>query len=267
LGGRSNLYFWIISLVVSALGGGALLTSIWKHIQTYRGVHVTDSTGLFILCLLISCLVLFVWIAARLEVRRRTVPFANLLPIGQTEALSTVPEPSAPLPVDLQGEILEMYFEQQAYSFASSFAPVHVLFKVRIVNRGPDQATIVGCGLTISLEGFQWIGEIVADIPDSWRIRRRKALPFAITFEDTPITPMLGRPAENEPYPKGIPRIVWLAFSLPTFGEEVEFPNAEFAIHLEDSLGGTHCIRRQPQVYKKTGDIVVVANKPSLPSA
>lgn len=262
---KGNVYFWIIGAIFSAFGGSAVLTSIWKRLQSYRGVPATDSRGLFILCLLISCFVLLAWIAGRREVRLRTASLAEPHLPYQTESPEDgeLSEPAVPLSVDLRGEILEIYFYHS--QFFLTFEPIHVLCKVRIVNHGPDQATITHCGLEVKLGTFQRIGE-TEDIPALWRIRRKKTGLLGFTFEETPITPQLGTPAENERYSKGIPRIGWLAFAFHSFGEDVEFPNAEFKIHLIDSLGGQHCIRRSSQVYTRTGEIVVAASRPPLAS-
>jgi hypothetical protein len=39
----------------------------------------------------------------------------------------------------------------------------------------------------------------------------------------------------------------------------IEFPNAQFILHLRDSFGGEHRIQRKPMLYKKTGEIVIVS--------
>ncbi len=151
---EGNLYFWIIGAIFSAIGSSAVLTSIWKRIQSYRGVHATDSTGLFVLCLLVSCLLLLAWIAARREVKLRGTSFGKSSFLNQTESITGValPEPTTPLSVDLRGEILELYFQRAPYPLP--FSPIHILLKVLIVNHGPDQATITHCGLQISLGSF-----------------------------------------------------------------------------------------------------------------
>jgi len=184
--------------------------------------------------------------------------------IDDQNALASASVPSLPRPVDLRGEILEMYFYGPQDFMAFSFAPKHILCKVLIVNHGPDQATITHCGLQISLGDFQRLAE-TANIPDAWHIRKKKTGVLGFGYEDLTIAPALGAPAESETYSKGIPRIGWLAFELHSFGEDVEFPNAEFILHLKDSLGGQHCIRKGPGVYTRTGEIVVAATKP-LPS-
>jgi hypothetical protein len=254
---EGNLYFWIIGAIFSTVGGSAVLTSIWKYIQSYRGVHATDSKGLFILCLLISCLILLAWIAARREVKPRIASLAESSLQTESLAVTVLPEPSTPHSVDLRGEILEIYF-YNPQSFIT-FEPMHVLCKVRIVNHGPDEATITDFSLEVNLGNFQRLGEMEA-VPALWSIRKKNFGIAGFTFEDTPITPRLG--TESDRYPKGIPRTGWLAFAFPLFGErDIEFPNAEFTLHLTDSLGGEHDIRREPQVYTRSGEIVVTSNK------
>jgi hypothetical protein len=166
--------------------------------------------------------------------------------------------PSGPRSVDLRGEILEIYFMSAPYMMSVTVAPMHILLKVRVVNHGPDQATITHCGLDIDVGEFHRSAE-VAEIPNSWRIRRRIPETFWVGVADTPVTPQLRTP---ETYPKGIPHVGWLVFTL--YDERVEFPNATFTLNLRDSLGGDHYIRREPEAYKKAGEIVTVSEKPTL---
>ena len=184
------------------------------------------------------------WIVARREVKLRTI---SVTPEGlffppQTESLEDADPPAAPLSVDLRGEILEMYFyHPQSWLM---FEPMHILCKVRIVNHGPDQATITSVGLEVNLPGFNRIAQI-ENIPDLWLIRRKTSGLLGYAFNDTTIAPQLGTPAENETYPKGIPRTGWLCFAMHLVTGEDEFPNAEFILHLKDSLGGDHSIGKQ----------------------
>src|SRR5271168_3839876 len=123
----------------------------------------------------------------------------------------------------------KMYFyHQQVWLMIE---PMHILCKVRIVNHGPDQATIHGVGLEVDLPNFNRIGQI-ENIPDLWRIRKKVSGLLGDSFDETKIEPQLGAPAEKEPYTKGIPRIGWLCFAIHPMATEEEFPNAEFTLHL-----------------------------------
>ena len=103
------------------------------------------------------------------------------------------------------------------------------------------------------------------NIPPHWSIRRRKEGTLSFTFEETLIEPALGSEPHIEVYKKGIPREGWLAFEAYPWGE-VEFPNAQFDLHLKDSLGGAHCIRRPSGVYAKTGEFMLVSPASRIPT-
>jgi hypothetical protein len=75
-------------------------------------------------------------------------------------------------------------------------------------------------------------------------------------YDEFTISPRLGADPHAEIYKQGHPREGWINFELYEF---VEFPNAEFKILLKDSLGGQHWIRREPQVYKRTGELIATA--------
>jgi hypothetical protein len=254
---EGNFYFAIIWAILSAIGGSAAVTSVWKQIQSYRGVYTTDSKSLFILCLLISIIILLAWIVAKIEVKRRIASPA-VLPDSKP-ALSAVALSTVPRTVDLQGEILEIYFSD---SFPTPFiGRKDVLMRVRIVNRGPNEATITHCGLQVSLGEFRATGAIT-DIPSVWRIRKQSDNAFlGLPLEDTQPAPRLGAHPHEEIYKQGHPREGWMNFEL--YLQSVDFPNAEFRIVLKDSLGGEHCIRRPSGVYPKMG--VLVTTVPLIP--
>jgi hypothetical protein len=256
---KGNVYFWIISFVCSSLGGSAALTSIWKHIQEYRGMPVPDSKGIYLLCMLISCLVILSWIAARLEVKFRTASqFRDKLPVHPPVhdlRPSTVPkqlEPPLVRPVDLRGQILEIYFNDLPFEQPLLFYPMRIICKASIVNHGPDQTTITGCALYIKLGDFERLAES-ADVPTSWQIKRKETGTLGPIYNNTTIGPEL---TQNDTYPKGIPRTGWLAFELSNWGDSPEFHNAEFRLILKDSFGGSHHIVRPSQVYERIGELV-----------
>jgi hypothetical protein len=172
------------------------------------------------------------------------------------------PQPVVCLSVDLRGEIQELYF-YKPQDFGMPAPKTIVVMKVRIVNHGPDEATITHVGLRANLEDFQQNGE-VTNILELWRINRRKGESMIFpTFEETSLAPVLGGQAHKEIYKKGLPHEGWLAFEFFDF-RDVEFPNAQFDLYLKDSLGGSHCISRKSMVYIKQGELVV-ASKPALP--
>lgn len=253
---KGNVYFEILKAAFTFLGGGALLAAVWSKIQAYRGIPQTDLKGTVILAMLISTFLLLVRIVAKRVVRPQiaTVPMTPPpLPPAQAAGVNLT-EPKKPLaaprPVDFQGKILELYFHD--LEGVLLFAPMKILMKVWIVNRGPDVATIPSCSLEIKLGDFRRTADVTS-IPTNWRIKRPKQELFGVTYEETTIDPHI---SPDQTYQKGIPRTGWLAFEFYNQGH-AQFPNAEFIIHLQDSLGGYHKIRREPMVYEKTGEIVI----------
>lgn len=164
---------------------------------------------------------------------------------------------ASPLPVDLRGDILELYFhaENDLLGFPSH---TYILMKVQIVNRGTAEATITKVGLQIRVGQFESMCDLLKEVPETWQIRRRDDHYLNMVYKNTPLDSVLGtRPSEDEVYRPGIPRSGWIGFELYA-QENIQFPNAEFTLLLEDSLGGQHRVRRMSQLYVKTGDIVVV---------
>lgn len=255
---RGNVYFWLITL-----GGGAVVTGISRLIHYVRGTPQTDLKGTFILWMLVSCFLLLTWVAARREARPRGV-IVERKP-DESASLSTMPNllrspsPKLPLPVDLKGEILEIYFYTPEGWM--QIGETYIVAKVSIVNHGPDEVTITRVRLEIVVGAFRQIAEIT-DVPAAWQVKRRKQALFGYTYDLTPIAPDLDA---NLTYPKGIPRIGWLAFKFYNLSG-LEFPNAEFRLRLIDSLNGEHCVVREPMAYERLGEIVTVASTPATPS-
>jgi hypothetical protein len=247
---KGHLKWEIIKFVAVLLvsGGGLTLLAHWL-----QKVFSTNIAGWLALASPIFSILAVLYLLLIFTPRSTAVASGeSLLAPNQLSA--------GPLAVDLRGEILELYFLGAPYMMAMTISPMYVLLKVQIVNHGPDQVTVKSCGLHINIGDFHRLGE-PAEIPKLWRIKRKIQQTFSIGVEETPVTPHLGM---AETYQKGIPQIGWLAFT--SYDEHVEFPNATFTIHLRDSLGGDHYIQREPEVYKKVGELVVVAEKPSLQS-
>jgi len=173
--------------------------------------------------------------------------------------------PTVVLSVDLRGEIKELYFYKPEGALGTVSHATIIVLKVRIVNHGPDEATITEVGLQVGLGDFQRMAQ-VTNIPDSWHIRRRRPeFNFFPSYYDTTIAPALGSRPHKEIYKKGLPHEGWLAFECVDF-RDVEFPNAQFDLLLRDSLGGGHRISRKPMLYVREGQIVV-PSQPTLPSS
>jgi hypothetical protein len=132
------------------------------------------------------------------------------------------------------------------------------------VNRGLSEATITAFGLLIELGEYRKGGDPI-QIPPTMRIRREREGTFIGTaLDEFPLEPALGVSPNPEIYKRGIPHEGWLAFEVYAHGSE-EFPNAQFDLLLEDSLGGSHRIRRKAGVYRATGQLVV-ASQPGVPN-
>lgn len=151
---KGNVYFWLISVIASSVFGSAFVTSLWNRIQEYRGRAVPDSKGIFILCLLISCLLVLSWITAQRQIRLRLLsppPITQFAP-SHVESLPSAPpakvqvlppqpvESPLPAPVDLRGDILEIYFNDPNFEQLPTLRPLCILCKVAIVNHGVDLA-------------------------------------------------------------------------------------------------------------------------------
>lgn len=165
------------------------------------------------------------------------------------------PVASGPKPVDLQGKILELCLHTD--NEWESLCRFYVLARVRIVNTGPDEATVTHWGMEISLGRYHETG-VFHRVPDRWRIKKLRADDmYGELFDVTTISPQLGVDAHEEVYKKGIPHEGWVLFALLTSIGGQECPNAEFKINLVDSLGGKHSFRREAGVYRRTVGVVV----------
>ena len=84
--------------------------------------------------------------------------------------------------VDLQGQILELYFHKwgDVVSFPTRTT---ILLKVRVVNRGTVEATITGCGgLDVRVGKDSFHCDLVPSVPESWRIRKRNERALNIAY-------------------------------------------------------------------------------------
>jgi hypothetical protein len=160
--------------------------------------------------------------------------------------------------VDLQGRFLELYI--QSFEDMLHISKTYVAMKIQIVNHGPDETTIVSCGLHISLGPWKIDGQIMTAIPDTWRVKKQRENSFLVpTYDEVSLEPLL---RASEVYRKGHPVQGWLAFELFVFGD-VEFPNAQFDLNVTDSFDVTHTITRKAGVYPRAGELIWVDPKPS----
>jgi hypothetical protein len=257
---KPHALWYLIALILGALGVDAAISAFvsWtvKRLGVLFGI-VALPWSFFALFAVVLFGALGAWTVLTLLLYRfagRTAAIAPKLRIGDSDDVEySISQPSPPKSVDLQGEILELYISRTGIIATPSL--LYIVLKVRVVNHGPDETTIMGCGLHISLGQFQLDGEI-AKTPPKWHIKKKKKGAFNLQYEDVPIDPYLGANPHAEVYRKGIPREGWLAFEVYLFGD-AEFPNAQFELFFQDALRGEHHIRRLAGVYERTGELVI----------
>jgi hypothetical protein len=236
------------TLVTGGVAIGVL--GIWQG--TGHSVPRSVYWCLGLIALFISCF--RAWLAER-KAKDKAIAELNVIQRhGQEKASFPLPAPALPLPVDLRGDLSELYFRKDN-DLLGMPSRTTVVMKVQIVNHGPTEATITHCGLQIRIGEDQFSGDLVKHIPDSWRIKKRKDGLLNIAYEESPFDVSLGVVPHKEVYRRGIPLAGWLAFEF-YFLENVEFPNAQFILILKDSLGGEHRVQKDAALYIKTGEIV-----------
>lgn len=231
------------------------LTAI-SVISTYvvaRARHSTreDWLGYLILAFMVFCALVLSNLYVTKGRQELDPPKSNEVPVSVPVNLSEAI--LSPRSVDLQGEFLEVFiqtFDEIAVT------RTYVLIKVRIVNAGKDEVTIVEKKLDISLPNWRAVATSV-DIPDHWRLKKpNPRVLLAISYVETEITPKLGANPLDEVYKKGLPKEGWLAFELYISRGETAFPNAQFDLLLTDSLGNQHRIRRNMGLYPTLGELI-----------
>jgi hypothetical protein len=239
----SAIATWLVHTVTAWLG----LATIPIRYYVVLGILVFCAVTLFALLILILHKSVAV---AEAPVASQAMPNLDELR-GQ---LFPQKPPDPPKPVDLQGRILELYIE--TFDALPHVSKTYVAMKVQIKNHGPDEATIVSCGLRVSLGTWEIVGQIMKAVPDDWRIKKRREDNFFVAaFDEVELDPPLRGDAV---YKKGHPILGWLAFELYVYGD-VEFPNAQFDLSLTDSFDRPHLIVRPPGVYPKTGELIRIS--------
>jgi hypothetical protein len=274
---RGNFKWQIIVAIFGLLGGNALLSAfvawIAKVFQRMIGLPVLPARFYVVLAILVFCvivlsaiflLVFTAFMAKRNPSKLSPEPQTCMPPEEEGAYLPAVPNPPVvpepPKAVDLKGEFLELYFYRPDV-FNLVVQRVYVLMKMRIVNCGPDEATITSWQLGVQLDdGFQLDGSLVS-IPPLWRIKRRKEGFLNLVYFEDSMDVCLSALPHSETYRKGVPRVGWVAFECCLF-ENVEFPNAQFDLRIDDSLSGRHCIQKMPSIYRRMGEVVVASDPP-----
>jgi len=164
------------------------------------------------------------------------------------------PVPNEPKPVDLHGDILELYFDRQSVPGIS--LQVSILMKIRITNHGPDQTVITNWKLLIQLgEETPRVAEVIS-IPPVWWVKKWRSDLFNREPIKETIEVRLNELPPTNTYQKGVSQTGWIAFEYFT-GEDIEFPNARFTVHVRDSFGKGHTFQRAAGIYKRPGQLMI----------
>lgn len=250
---RPNLKWQIVLAIGGWIGGtggvATLLAWATKYLQVLIGVPVLPTRfyvvfAIFIFCaLVVSITFVFVFMG-----------FTRRQPISASPTVAVLPPvtPAAtPKPVDLQGEILELYFGQ------SKGKHKLVLMKIRIVNHGLDEASIINWRLKITVGDDPPFVVLPINIPSVWRIGRPKpgsSFQDSEYYNEKSIDVRLNELPATDTYRRGVPREGWIAFEDHFF--DLEFPNGRFDVLLKDSFGGEHSIHRPATVYRRDKELI-----------
>jgi hypothetical protein len=262
---RGSVKFWIISIIAGSGVVSAMITSLTRHIQRARGAAQQDRLGYIILGLLIFCAFLLIASVVALLLRTFTT---NIQPMPEPVAESQKAElqeltPPPPKSVDLHGSIEGLYFfKPDSYPAFSSYS---IYMKLRITNRGTDEAVITKWHLYIRIGKDDKVQGTVGVIPSNMAIKRVAGNAFLGTpnFIYESVQPDLTKVPVHESYRKGIPKEGWVRFDPNDYGSEPPH-NGAFFIFIEDSLGNTHWIERKPQSYKSDGELVELPGQNAL---
>ncbi len=254
---------------VVILAGTAVVSAagVWitRLVQSEIGISLLPLRFYVVLAVLAFCAILLsivlLFVFARFMAKRNVPEMPTPAPMPNLEELRArlfpppppdpprLPDP--PKPVDLRGKILEIYIA--TFDDLPHISKTYVAMKVQIKNHGPDEATILSCGLHISLGTWQVDGKVMNAVPENWRIKKKRENSFlVVAYDEIPLEPRLRADAV---YKKGYPLTGWLVFELYAYGD-IEFPNAQFELRVVDSFDERHFITREPGVYQKTGELI-----------
>ena len=159
---KGNVKFWLISSAIAALAGTAVLSGLaaWvgMFVQQLIGIPTSPSRFYVVLSVLVFCAALlstrFVFVLIDFARKNASRSFKILPPPSPPASIEKVVVPISkaqdqPKPIDLQGEILELYISPPTGIITPSL--VYLVLKVRIVNHGPDEATITRIALRVTL--------------------------------------------------------------------------------------------------------------------
>lgn len=247
----------LFTLLFYACGGGALLAYLSKVFHSLAKVPQTSTMGYFINGALGALTIAICIFAARRDTSVK-IPKARNKEELDKALLAPVTSPVIVLPklIDLTGEVLGLYFARDE-GFISNYC---VFMKLRITNRGPDEAVITKWILDIQVGEDSYKGESKA-FDGLLALKKRDGflLLSAPKFIYEPITPDLTKVHPSETYRKPIPKEGWVKFEINDYTHEPPV-NATFTVWILDSLGIWHHFVRPAQSYTKEGEIVPMPN-------
>jgi hypothetical protein len=163
--------------------------------------------------------------------------------------------------VDIHGVIEQLHFLKPTMEDSYNYS---ALIKLRVTNRGLTEAAIVDWKL------YSAVGEderecALAVLPHGV-IKRIEYVGYLgqpkETFES--VSKDLKQITFETPLKKGVPKDGWIMFKIPTFNQEMTI-NARLILVLQDALGETHHIVREPAHYQADGEFIATPLR--LPSA
>lgn len=257
---EGNLYWQILTWLAGSSAVGAVLAAVAKLLHHVAHLPQSNTMGYFIIGALEALTVAICILIARKNVLIRSTEGdpSNCFEANQVstapELIPLPPPPPPPPSINLKGEILGLYFLRPP----SGFGSYSVFAKLRITNHGPDEAVIVKWNLHILIGKDEKQQAPPADISENMSIKRPESSLLMLgdpkfTYES--VRPDLTKIPATEPYRKGIPKEGWIRFDTTDYGCEPPC-NAAFYVYMEDALGNPHWIDRQPQSYRKDGDLV-----------
>jgi hypothetical protein len=236
---------WLFFLVVAAV-----IAAVVASIQHFRHAPGQDLFGDVILALLIFCSLLMTVIFFSGSRKRE----ASLQPatIPTEAALVEEKQPEASKEVDIFTERQQLHFKASPGEYM-----YRIFMKLKLTNRGPASATVAKWDLWVSVGEEHTHIESLGLLPANLAVRRLEFQMIGTgkeSFEQ--LEPNLGEQVDRLPLIRGTPQVGWVCFNVPAWSGLEPAINARLVLQMTDSLGGTHFHIREPENFKKDGEIV-----------
>ena len=242
---KGNLWWSLLKLLFTVFGGGTLTASIVKYLQSLAKVPQTNFLGYFIVGAIGSLTIAICIVGARWRVG--LAPKTNIQSGRDTSGGRT----TTPKEVDIHSEILQLHFQSNPpYGYT-------IFLKLKLTNRGLADATIGDWMLFMAVGAEENQCDSLGVLPTNLAVKRTVLSGTGFISEDQfeQMTPNLGEMADRNPLKRGIPQVGWICFRVGGYDIEPAV-NAGMTIYMTDSLGGFHSFVREPQNYKRDGEVV-----------